>query len=228
MDVVRYVFYMGVIQIVFSTFWKFIATLLSGLLESFGINKDFSFLLFKSLGYYILVSVSALVTWDMMVQGGPVTAALVAAFGVFIMYSIIAGNLERNRWRAVMNFERKRIQVMRFDGYLLIGSILLFLVTLGLPEIARNPVNEGIRTFIDQVYKLPVIGWIVGLGAFFYMLHITYKGLKATDYVMQLLFRTEGNRRTSNGSFDGRSDQNSLPEDEEYIDYVEIRENDRR
>ncbi len=212
MDVVRFVFYMGVIQIVFSTLWKFIATMLAGLLESIGLNRDVSFLGFKAAGYYILVSVSALVTWDMMVGGSTLTAALVAIAGVFIMYTTIAGNLERNRWRAVMNFERKRVQVMRFDGYLLIGSVVLFLITLAIPGIADNPVNRGVRKFIDLVYHTPVIGWIVGLGALFYMLHIIFKGMRMTDYLINLLF------------FPNRVKRGSVTQDDdsEYVDYVEV------
>jgi hypothetical protein len=206
---------MGVIQIVFSTLWKFIATFASGLLQSIGLNKDLTFLGFKAAGYYILVSVSALVTWDMMVQGSTVTAAIVGIAGTFIIYTTIAGNLERNRWRAVMNFERKRVQVMRFDGYLLIGSVALFLVTLALPGIAANPVNSGFRTFIDQVYKTPVIGWIVGLGALFYMMHIILKGMRTTDYLVNLLFYPNRVRK-------GASPAAGQEDDAEYVDYEEI------
>jgi hypothetical protein len=218
-EVIRFIFYMGVIQIVFSTLWKFIATLSSTLLESLGFNRDLTFLAFKAMGYYLLVSVAALVTWDEMVRGSTLGAALVAALGVFIMYTTIAGNLERNRWRAVMNFERKRIRVMRFDGYLLLGSMVLYLVTLALPEIASNPVTDSVRTLIDRVYHAPVIGWIVGLGACFYMLHIIYRGLKATDYLVQLLF------------YGGKGRSSAQPDDEvegEYVDYVEVREEDNQ
>jgi len=221
MNVIKFIFYMGVIQIVFSTLWKFIASFTSGLLESIGLNKDLTFLGFKAAGYYILVSVSALVTWDMMVQGSNITAAIVGIAGTFIIYTTIAGNLERNRWRAVMNFERKRVQVMRFDGYLLIGSVALFLVTLALPDIAANPVNNGFRTFIDNVYKTPVIGWIVGLGAVFYMLHIIFKGLRTTDYLVNLLFYPNRVRRGS-AAMAGQED------DAEYVDYEEIHEEESK
>ncbi len=221
MDVIKFVFYMGVIQIVFSTLWKFIATFASSLFQSIGLNKDLSFLGFKAAGYYILVSVSALVTWDMMVKGSTVTAAIVGVAGTFIIYTTIAGNLERNRWRAVMNFERKRVQVMRFDGYLLIGSVALFLVTLALPEIATNPVNNGFRTFIDNVYKTPVIGWIVGLGALFYMLHIIFKGMRTTDYLINLLFYPNRVRRGS-PAMAGQED------DTEYVDYEEVNDEESK
>ncbi len=188
MDLVKYVFYMGVIHIVFSFVWKVIASYASGLLRTAGLNKDWSFLGFKAMGYYIQVSVAALVTWSMMQSVGPVEAALVGVAGLFIVYSTVAGNLERNRWRAVMNFERKRIRVLRFDGYLLVGSVLLFLVTLAFPQIAEHPVNTGFRSFIDWVYHLPVIGWAVGFMALFYMLHIIWKGMRASNGLINLLF----------------------------------------
>ncbi len=215
MELVKFVFYMGVIQIVFSTIWKFVALSLSSLLHSIGLNKDFSFLGFKAVGYYILVSVSALVTWDAMEGSGAIVAALVGIAGTFIIYTTIAGNLERNRWRAVMNFERKRVQVMRFDGYLLISAVLLYLLSVAMPGIPENSLNEGFRHLIDQIYKTPLIGWIVGLGAFFYMVHIIFKGLKTTDYIIGLFFKP----RTPE-----RKDPGADEYDAEYIDYVEVRD----
>lgn len=211
----------------FSTLWKFIASTISGFLESVGMNRDYSFLGFKALGYYIVVSVSALVTADMMVSNSAVVAALVAIAGVFIIYTTIAGNLERNRWRAVMNFERKRVRVMRYDGYLLIGSLILFMVTLAVPSIADNPVNKSFRTFIDNVYHTPIIGWIVGFGAIFYMMHIITKGIKATDHLMQLLFNP-GRKKVSqppgtspNWTPPGNSEDAEY-DSGEYIEYEEI------
>jgi hypothetical protein len=244
MDLVKYVFYMGVIHIVFSFVWKIIASYASGFLHSVGLNKDWSFLGFKALGYYIQVSVAALVTWSMMQSVGPVQAALVGLAGLFIVYSTVAGNLERNRWRAVMNFERKRIRVLRFDGYLLVGSVLLFLVTLAFPQIAEHAVNTGFRSFIDWVYHLPVIGWAVGFMALFYMLHIIWKGIMASSGLFNLLFGGPqaagaglgpgGSRPSHFGPGHGHglgtdpryASRNGTDPDEEYVDYEDVTDAD--
>jgi hypothetical protein len=221
MDLVKYVFYLGVIQIVFSTAWKFIATVCSSLLASAGLHKDWSFLAFKALGYYILVSGAGLVTWDMMATTEPVLSALVGAAGLFIVYTTVAGNLERNRWRAVMNFDRKRVRVMRVDGYLLVGSVLLFLVTLALPEIADHALVRGFRAFIDGVYHTPVLGWIVGLGACFYLLHYMARGLRATGGLVELLLRPGSLQRPETAATpDGD------PAEGEYVDFEEVTDAD--
>ena len=230
MNLVKFIFYMGVIHIVFSSLWKFVATVLSSMLKSLGINKDFSFLAFKAIGYYIVVSVSALVTVDMMLSGGPITAGLDALAGTFIVYTTIAGNLERNRWRAVMNYERKRVQVMRYDGYMLIGSLLLYAMTLGMPEIAQNQVVEGFRSFIDQVYRTPIIGWLVGFGAIFYMFYIISRGIKITDELFNSVFFP--NRRSAasqaSGEYFGGFQGSQAPTDEaEYAEYEEVTDEDQ-
>ena len=124
MKIFEFIFYLGVITIIFTTFWKVITTVITSLLKDIGIDKDTSFLFFKTIGYYILVSIAALKTVAQMENAYNFTAVIYAILGTFVIYATIASNLERNRWRAVMNYERKRIQVMRYDGYLLMACIV--------------------------------------------------------------------------------------------------------
>jgi hypothetical protein len=224
MDLIRFIFYMGVIHIVFSSLWKFIATLASSMLQRVGISKDYSFLAFKAIGYYIVVSVAALVTWAEMQQVSAFAGVLIAAAGTFIIYTTIAGNLERNRWRAVMNFERKRVQVMRFDGYMLVGSLLLFLTTLAMPQIADHPVNAGFRALIDAIYNSWFIGWIVKIGAIFYLVHILFKGMRATDYVMQSLFGVPKTKLASDAPANPPFGRRGLDDQDGFTPYEEIEE----
>lgn len=210
MEIFEYIFYLGVINIVFSAGWKLLATVISSLLNDIGINKDSSFLVFKTLGYYILVSMAALVTVSHMEQTYSLAAMAYAITGTFVIYATIASNLERNRWRAVMNFERKRIRVMRFDGYLLMASIVLFIVTLLKPEIANIPPHTWILSTIDKIFNTFLLKYIIGFFAFFYMINIIFRGIKASDEVFALLF----NRKRNRGGIDKDNDQ--------YTEYEEV------
>ena len=204
MELFEYIFYLGVINIVFSTFWKVLATVTSSLLNDVGINKDSSFLFFKTVGYYILVSLAALVTFSHMESTYSLAAIAYAITGTFVIYATIASNLERNRWRAVMNFERKRIRVMRFDGYLLMACIVLFIVTILKPEIANLPPHVWLLKTIDTIYQTPVLKIIIGFFAFFYMLNIIFKGIKASDEVFSIIFnRKRRNQQQSQGNETG-------------------------
>ena len=214
MEIFEYIFYLGVINIVFSAGWKILATIISSLLNDVGINKETSFLIFKTLGYYILVSMAAMVTVTHMEQTYSLAAMAYAITGTFVIYATIASNLERNRWRAVMNYERKRIRVMRFDGYLLMACIVLFIVTLLKPEIANIPPHTWILTTIDKIFNTSILKYIIGFFAFFYMLNIIFRGIKASDEVFALLF----NRKRSKTTTGNNNDDGSYTEYEEVTD----------
>ncbi len=212
MEIFEYIFYLGVINIVFSAGWKLLATIISSLLNDIGINKETSFLVFKTLGYYILVSMAAMVTVTHMEQTYSLAAMAYAITGTFVIYATIASNLERNRWRAVMNYERKRIRVMRFDGYLLMACIVLFIVTLLKPEIANIPPHTWILTTIDRIFNTSILKYIIGFFAFFYMLNIIFRGIKASDEVFALLFNRKRNKTSSGTNTD----------DGNFTDYEEV------
>lgn len=216
MKIFEFIFYLGVITIIFTSVWKFITTIASSLLKDLGIDKDHTFLFFKTVGYYILVSLAALKTVAQMQDAYRFTAVIYAVLGTFVIYSTIASNLERNRWRAVMNFEQKRTRVMRYDGYLLMACIVLFIITLIKPTIANLPPHNWLLSTIDKIYNTPVVKWIIGFFAFFYMLNILFKGLKASDEVLNSIF----NRRNHNTNKQAH-DPNQY-DDGFYTEYEEV------
>ncbi len=217
MEIFEYIFYLGVINIVFTSGWKILATLLSSLLNDIGINKDVSFLFFKTAGYYILVSLSALVTVSKMEATYPLAAMAYAIIGTFVIYATIASNLERNRLRAVLNYERKRIRVMRFDGYLLMACIILFIVTLIKPVIADLPPHQWLLSTINSIYHAPLIKYIIGFFAFFYMLNIIFRGIKASDEVFALLFNRKKSNQQRSGGDEGYTDYEEVTDDTQFL-----------
>ena len=214
MEIFEYIFYIGVINIVFSSGWKLLATVISYLLKDIGINKDATFLVFKTVGYYILVSLIALVTVSHMEATYKMAAMAYAIVGTFVIYATIASNLERNRWRAVMNYERKRVQVMRYDGYLLMACIVLFIITLLQPGIAQLQPLLWLLHTIDTIFQTPLLKWVIGFFAFIYMLSIIFRGIKFSDEVFALIT----NRKKPN--------QADAQENQGYTDYEEITDDD--
>lgn len=217
MEIFQYIFYIGVVNIIFTSIWKLIALFFSSALLEIGINKDASFLFFKTLGYYIFVSLTALLTVQFMNPTYNLAALAYAIVGTFVVYATIAGNLERNRWRAVMNFERKRIRVMRYDGYLLMSCIVLFIITIIKPGIAHLPPLQWILSTIDDIYRTPVLKFIIGFFAFFYMLNILFRGFRASDAVFNQLF----NRKKPSG------ETGDTYGETEFTDYEEIPDDEK-
>lgn len=218
MKIFEFIFYLGVITIVFTSGWKLITTIITSLLKDAGIDKDTSFLFFKTLGYYILVSLVALKTVTQMEAAYTFTTVIYAVLGTFVIYATIASNLERNRWRAVMNYEQKRLRVMRYDGYLLMACIVLFIVTLLKPSIANLPPHSWLLTTIDKIYNIPVLKWVIGFFAFFYMLNIIFRGVKASDEVLNSIFNRRKSKSQQNTPDPDKYDDNFYTEYEEVFD----------
>lgn len=220
MPLFEFVFYLGVIVIIFTSIWKLIATFFTNILQAIGLHKDTTFLFFKTLSYYILVSITALKTSEQMNGGYTFTSIVYAIIGTFVLYATIAGNLERNRWRAVLNYERKRIQVMRFDGYLLMACVVLFIATLIKPEISDFRLNIWILQTIKNIYAIPVLNFIIGFFAFFYMLNMIIRGIKATDQVLDIVFNR---KKAFQKSGAGNSNQSGS-----YTDYEEVSDSENK
>ena len=214
MSLFSYLFQLSVIIVVFTSVWKLIATLVSMLLQDIGVSKDYSFLFFKAASYYILVSITALTTHAQMSGAHPLAAALYAICGTFVLYATIAANLEKNRWRAVMRYERKRLRVMRYDGYLLMASLVLFLFTLFLPRIADTHMHHAILDVIDRIYAFPILRIFIAIFAFFYMLNMIIRGIRATGEVAQTLF---GQPASPQGS-------QTTDDDDGYTPFEEVKE----
>lgn len=212
----EFIFYLGVIVIIFTTVWKFIASIFTNLLQAAGIDKDFTFLVFKTASYYILVTITALKTVERMEGGYNFTSILYALIGTFVIYATIAGNLERNRWRAVLNYERKRIRVMRYDGYLLMACIVLFIATLIRPEVSDFAAQRWILQTIGKIYNIPVLKFIIGFFAFFYMLNMIISGVKATDQVLEVILNRKESSPHRNRTTSGDASV--------YTDYEEVDE----
>lgn len=113
-----------------------------------------------------------------------------------------------------MNYERKRVQVMRYDGYLLMACIVLFIITLLQPGIAQLQPLLWLLHTIDTIFQTPLLKWVIGFFAFIYMLSIIFRGIKFSDEVFALIT----NRKKPN--------QADAQENQGYTDYEEITDDD--
>jgi hypothetical protein len=94
--------------------------------------------------------------------------------------------------------------------------MLLYFTTLAMPEIAQNDVILFVGKLIDDIYNMKVIGGLVAIGAFFYLVSMIVKGIQTSEYVFSLLSRK--NRNSKKGGSSGS--------DGEFTEYVEVIEED--
>jgi|GEM_PF-658159 len=173
----EYILYLGIINIVFSLVWNFVFVLpISLLLALFKTGKG-TYLL-KAFGHYLLVSLIALLTLS-MIQLNPGIGSLILfpLIGAFIVFEILGSNSYELQKQAAMEYDYEILSRLRFDGLFIIGAVILFIVTLFVPIIAVNPLTLWIFKVIDWAYNLKVIGWLLGIGGFLFLLSMIWKGI---------------------------------------------------
>jgi hypothetical protein len=174
MGIFAFIIFLGIINIVFGFIWKWVFVLPSALLFTV-IKLDRAMLLVKAFGAYLLISLTALATLLFLqdVSGG--WKLFVFPFvGAFVLFMGFSSNAYEQRKQAHMSSDYLLIsQIERdawFDLVLMFGSLVLYILILFIPAIAVNPMNDWLFRTIQWAYKLPVIGWLIGIGGVFFML----------------------------------------------------------
>lgn len=200
-NIFRYLFYIGVINIVFGLIWKVLPIMIAIALPITTLSIPVTVLrvaskLLKVFGYYILVSLVVLLTLNAIEYNRATSSfILYPVFGAFAIYVRFVSNLYKTRKRFVTGYDYEAMESFAYDGFITVGAVLLFIVALLVPVIAVNPLIQWIFGIIDWIYKLKVIGWLIAVGGVLYMLSIIWHGTTITEFLLASLFRKIGLRR---------------------------------
>ncbi len=176
-----FLIFLGIINIVFGFIWKWVFVLPSAIIFT-TINLGRAMLLVKAFGAYLLISMTAIATLLALQNGsGGLKLILFPVVGAFVLFMGFASNAYEQRKQASMNYDFNLLsQIDRdawFDVVLMFGSLVLYILILFIPSIAVNPMNEWLFDVIVWAYDLPVLGWIIGIGGFVFMLGVIWHGL---------------------------------------------------
>jgi len=176
MNLLRYIVFLGILNIVFGFVWKWIFVLPCALVFTLlKLNKAMIFV--KAFGAYLLVSITALLTLG-AIHDNPGLFSVISypLLGGFVLYMSVAQNTYEGQKQAMMTGDYELLDNLKYDGILIIGTLVLFIITLFIPIIAYNPLTLGLMGIIAWAYELPVIGWLLGIGGVFFLLSIIWYG----------------------------------------------------
>ena len=179
---IEYIFYLGIIHIVFGFLWKWVFVLpVVALFTLIKFNKGIY--LVKTFGYYLLVSLIAILTLS-TIEGKSGIGSLIIypLIGVFTIYMATASGVHEAEKQASMEYDYETLSLLRYDGLFILGAVILFIVTLFVPAIAVNLLTQWLFGVIDWGYNLPVIGWIVRILGALFLLNIFWYG-----FIMSLM-----------------------------------------
>ncbi len=177
MSIFMYLVTIGIIQLVYGFIWQYLALLIGGL---FVILKQdrFGAYFVKGLGYYIFISLIALLTLAALKDNQNLTSlVLFALVGLFAVFMAIGGGMNEGRKQATESGAFHALEFMQYDSIFLLASMGVFLLILFIPSLGVNFFTRSAFTAIEWVSNLPIIGFLLGIGGFLYLLNMGFHAL---------------------------------------------------
>jgi len=191
MEMLRFVFLLGIVYIVFAILWFFLSSLPKFLTGAFKNNSVTSYI-FKSLQYYLLAALTALQTVHFVSENGIGNSSIpfYIALGGLTLFLYLAGKTDKAIMSVQVQSAKGQIQLggaLKFEPHIVGISIIVYLLSFRIPTLVNNPFNlllhKGILNFYDTFF----IGFILSIIGFFFLFSMLSRGLTATGRLVEFM-----------------------------------------
>ena len=194
MEILSYIFFLGIIYIVFSIIWFFIALLPKNALGNKENNLQNTILNYtiKAIQFYFLASLTVIKAIDFIKKENidPKQGPLYIIVGGIVLYLYLAGKIERSK----MMFQlRSNIgggnsqNTAKYAPHLVGLTLIFYAIAFNYPILIDNYINQWFLESINDFYDTVIIGWIIGCIGFFFLVNMIFKGINATGFLFQTI-----------------------------------------
>lgn len=184
MTIFGFLFYLGIINIIFGFFWKWVIVLPMALILTIAKLEIYGMRAVKVFGTYLLVSLVALLTLTAL---GKEPSGLALLFypliGAFVLVMGFASNQYEARKEAHQTNNYYLMQRLEqdtsFEMFATVGAIVFYIFALFVPAVSANALIVFLFGVIDWAYNLPIIGFLLGIGGVFFLLSTIFYGVFA-------------------------------------------------
>jgi hypothetical protein len=192
MGIIKFIFYVGIINIVFSFIWKWIFVLPAAIFFTL-INFDKGMLLVSAFGVYLLVSLLGILSLGFIEENIISDKIYLIIIGSFMIYMILSNNFYEVRKKALIEYNYELLERLNkeeiFNIILLICSIIYFSYIFFNPYVAINSLTYFLFKTIDWAARLPILGFLLGIGGIIYLLNTVWFGICYFMFLINLLMR---------------------------------------
>ena len=194
MEILKYIFFLGIIYIVFSIIWFFIALLPKYVLVNKENNTQNTILNYtiKAAQFYFLASLTAIKALDFILKENIDTnqGPLYIIIGGIVLYLYLAGKLERSKmmfqFRSNLGGGNSQ-NTSKYEPHLVGLTLIFYTISFNYPPLIENPINQWFLDSINDFYNTVIIGWIIGIIGFFFLISMVFKGINATGFLFQTI-----------------------------------------
>ena len=249
MEILYYIFFLGIIYIVFSLIWFLLATLPKMILSRAN-SSEIENYIFKTLQYYFIGSLTFLSSVKFINSEHSINneySSLFIVTGGFVLLLYLLGKMERNKMLfQFKSFVSKSTSdgVLKYEPHLIGFTMLLYAISIGNPILVDNQINSWFLDNILEFYHTPIIGWIIRFIGFFFLITIVFRGINTIRNLIQNaiafitgkpikkqaysnMFEQFQNMNNTKNPFENHPEKVD-PEDDIYVDFEEIEDDDEK
>ncbi len=235
MEVLKFIFVLGIIFSIFGFIWGLIMIALRMLRPPENKSGQSEVYILRIIKYFLLVSVTA--NYILTYQSGDDETSGVGhvVIGAIVLALYLLGKLQN---RTMISQLAKNAMFGRFytppldikvERFLLLGSVIYFVSCLLLPWMVDNVVIIWFTESIVSIYEATIIGWVFKIIAFFFLISIIFR---AANVIGSLLNGDSiMSAPNSGGTFNFHQGSNPFDQfrdkqekDSEWTDYEDVTE----
>lgn len=225
MKTLEFIFYLGIILIVFRFIW-WIFFLVTSLFKGTNKKSKFEDYVLKLIAYFLICSLSARYVSEFSLNEPEISYYLYGTLSGFILLMYFVRKLQKRQMMARLskNFGMPLSNVneepdSKLEYFVIILSMSYFIACLIWNYIALNPISNWFYQTINDFYHVPIIGWVVKLLGIFFLLGVIFRGISAISSILS--------GKKPQESFETYSSFNTYQSNSnDFDDYEEVDDND--
>jgi len=189
MDLFQYIFYLGIIIIIFGFLWRWIFVVPAAVLFSL-IKSNYGMKFVALIGSYLFASLSVILTLTAISEATHYYPLIYSVVGFFVLFMSYSCNQYEARKNALLsgNYQIRKVnEESNFEAVLSLMVLMLYVIGLFLPFLVVNPVSLWLFGVIGWIYKIPILGWLIGFGGALFLLSIIIYGIVALVLLIKSL-----------------------------------------
>lgn len=189
MDLLRYIYMLGVVYIVFSILWFFISSLPKFLSGAFK-NNSFSNYAFKTIQYYLIAALTMVQTSYYINShfGIGNQAPFYITLGGIIIFLYLAGKTDKAIMSVQVQSSKGSIQLggaLKYEPHIIGVSIIIYLLSFNIPILTQNSITTTLHSGILNFYNTFFIHFIISIIAFFFLFSMFSRGFSAAGRLVE-------------------------------------------
>ncbi|MBT6030664.1 MAG: hypothetical protein HOH13_10180 [Crocinitomicaceae bacterium] len=189
MEILKFIFYLGIIYAIFGLLWSIINFLYKSMR---GNPSKIETVFLQGLGYYFLASLTVTYLFNPfnLTDHDSGSYAFMVLGGI-VLYFYLLSKLNKKKNIVTLFGNQSAPSMTKIDKLveviLIVITLLFYLFTLLFPEIANHAVNNWFYTKIQLIYDTVLLNFIFGIIGIVFLIRILFQGMASSGFALNLI-----------------------------------------